>query len=148
MNRLMLFMATIAPLLPACRSERDAVSDSATDSASMTGMAGMSGDVMRQMMDSMEAHLRMMDTASAASIQTMMAMHHPMADSLVSRMDADMRRMNMAGDSVWTATVDSVRADLGRMHSMIPDSMKAVMPQHRARMMRLMEMHRRMIPPR
>ena len=148
MNRLMLFMATIAPLLPACRSERDAVSDSATDSASMTGMAGMSGDMMRQMMDSMEAHLRMMDTASAASMQTMMAKHHPMADSLVSRMDADMRRMNMAGDSAWTATVDAVRADLGRMHSMTPDSMKAVMPQHRARMMRLMEMHRRMMPPR
>jgi hypothetical protein len=148
MNRLMLVMATIALLLPACRSERDAVSDSATDSASMTGMAGMSGDVMRHMMDSMEAHLRMMDTASAASMQTMMAMHHPMADSLVSRMDADMRRMNMAGDSAWTTTVDSVRADLGRMHAMTPDNMKAVMPQHRARMMRLMEMHRRMMPPR
>ncbi len=48
-----------------------------------------------------------------------------------------MRRMNMAG--AWTAFVDSVRADLNRMHPMSHDSMKGIMHQHRTRMMRLMD---------
>lgn len=141
-----LLIAAITLILPACRSQGDATPDSAADTASMSGMS--SREMMSHMMDSMEVHMRMMDTASAGAMQTIMTMHHQMADNLVSRMDADMRAMNMAGDSSWTATVDSVRADLRRMHSMSPDSMKAIMPQHRARMMRLMDMHRRMMPPR
>lgn len=146
MDRTILLIAAITLILPACRSQGEATPDSSADTASMTGMS--SRDMMRHMMDSIEVHMRMMDTASAGTMQSMMTMHHQMADSLVSRMDADMRAMNMAGDSSWTATVDSVRADLRRMHSMSPDSMKAIMSQHRARMMRLMDMHRRMTPPR
>lgn len=146
MDRTILLIAAITLILPACRSQSEATRDSAADTASMTGMS--SREMMTHMMDSMEVHLRMMDTASAGTMKSMMTMHHEMADSLVTRMDADMRAMNMAGDSSWTATVDSVRADLRRMHSMSPDSMKAIMSQHRARMMRLMDMHRRMTPPR
>ena len=146
MNRSISLMAAIILILPACRSQSDATPDSAADTASMTGMS--SREMTTHMMDSMDLHLRMMDTASAGTIQSMMTKHHQMADSLVSSMDADMRRMNMTSDSVWSATIDSVRADLSRMHSMSPDSMTAVMPPHRARMMRLMDMHRRMMPPR
>jgi hypothetical protein len=41
-----------------------------------------------------------------------------MADSMISSMNEDMRRMNMATDSAWTATVDSLRQDLSRMRAM------------------------------
>jgi hypothetical protein len=117
----------------------------------MAGMPGMSGgEMMSHMMDSMETHMRMMDTASAATMQAMIPMHHQMADSMISRMNEDMRRMNMATDSAWTATVDSLRQDLSRMGAMPASEMMAMMPAHRARMMRLMQMHRTMTgkPPR
>jgi hypothetical protein len=146
MYRALLLTAAIAVLLPACRSREDAgASDSAADTAAMTGMAGMSGgQMMSHMMDSMEVHMRMMDTASAPTMQAMMPMHHQMADSMISRMDEDMRRMNMATDSAWTATLDSLRQDMGRMSAMTASEMMAMMPAHRARMMRLMQMHRTM----
>lgn len=144
MRRLLQAMVgTVAGVMLGCGPRDEAGTG---DSMAMSG--AMSGDMMRQMMDSMDGHMRMMDTASAATMSAMMPMHHQMADSLITRMDADMRRMNMTGNSAWAATADSVRADLSRMRSMTQDSMRAVMPQHRARMMRLMEMHRAMMPPR
>lgn len=152
MNRALILAVAAALILPGCRSREDVgASDSAADSAAMAGMPGMGGsEMMSHMMDSVEVHMRMMDTASTATMQAMMPMHHQMADSMISRMDADMRRMNMATDSAWTATVDSLRQDLSRMRAMPASEMMAMMPAHRARMMRLMQMHRTMTgkPPR
>ena len=146
MYRAVLLTVALTLILPACRSRQDAAtSDSAADSAAMAGMPGMSSsEMMSHMMDSMEVHMRMMDTASTATMQAMMPMHHQMADSMISRMNEDMRRMNMATDSAWTATVDSLRQDLSRMRAMTAGEMAALMPAHRARMMRLMQMHRTM----
>jgi hypothetical protein len=141
MDRALLLALAVTVILPACRSRDDTgAADSAADTTAMGGMAGMSGGQM-MMMDSMEAHMRMMDTASAATMQAMMPMHHQMADSMISRMDEHMRRMNMA-DSAWTATVDSVRQDMSRMTTMTTSDMTAMMPAHRARMMRLIQMYR------
>jgi hypothetical protein len=132
--------------MPACRSRQDTgAADSAVDTTAMGGMSGMpDSQMMSRMMDSMQAHMRMMDTASAATMQAMMPMHHQMADSMISRMNEDMRRMNMTADSAWAATVDSLRQDLSRMSAMTAEEMRALMPAHRARMMRLLEMHRTM----
>ena len=46
---------------------------------------------------------------------------------------------------VWTATNDSVRADLARMPDMSPAELRAMMPDHHRRMMRLMEAHQAMM---
>ena len=146
MNRALLLAVVITLTFLACRAREDAgAPDSAADTSAMAGMPGMgSSKMMSHMMDSMETHMRMMDTASAATMQAMMPMHHQMADSMISRMNEDMRRMNMATDSAWTVTVDSLRQDLGRMSAMTTSEMMAMMPAHRARMMRLMQMHRTM----
>ena len=146
MNRALLLAVVITLTFLACRAREDAgAPDSAADTSAMAGMPGMgSSKMMSHMMDSMETHMRMMDTASAATMQAMMPMHHQMADSMISRMNEDMRRMNMATDSAWSATVDSLRQDLGRMSAMAASEMMAMMPAHRARMMRLMQMHRTM----
>ena len=152
MNRALLLTVAATLILPGCRSRDDAgASDSAADSAAMAGMPGMgSGEMMSHMMDSMEVQLRMMDTASATTMQAILPMHQQMADSMISRMNEDMRRMNMATDSAWTNTVDSLRQDLSRMSAMPASEMMAMVPAHRARVMRLMQMHGTMIgkPPR
>ncbi len=64
---------------------------------------------------------------------------------MLAQMNREMREMDMAGDEAWTATVDSLRQDLTRMPEMSRDEMAATMPGHRARMNRLMEMHRSMM---
>ena len=94
-------------------------------------------------MAAMQAHLRMMQGASADSMRAMMPMHRQMAANTLAQMNREMRDMNMAGDAAWTATVDSVRQDLARM----PEPNAVDMAAHHARMTRLMEMHQRMMRP-
>jgi hypothetical protein len=56
-----------------------------------------------------------------------------------------MEQMNRPADEAWTATVDSLREDLSRMPEMGAQELRDWMPRHRARMTRLMEMHRAMM---
>jgi hypothetical protein len=120
--------------------------NTATMAAADTGMAAVTafGKMVAQMMQSMEAHMRLMDTASAATMQARMSRHHRMADSLISRMNEEVRRMNIATDSIWPATVDSVRQDLSRLRATTGTDMTAMMPAHLVRMRWLIQMQRTM----
>ena len=141
---------TAAAALGACRpSDRNASSSgdtaAATDTAGgMAGMQGMSGMMGTATMDSMEAHLRM-DTIRAEQFTAMLPAHRQMIANMLSRMNQEMRSMNMAGDQAWTATIDSLRQDLVRMPEMSGSELREMMPAHHARMTRLMRMHRDMM---
>ena len=120
--------------------------NTATVAAADTGMAAATafGKMVGQMMESMEARMRVMDTAGAATMQARMPRYHQMADSMLSRMNEEVRRMNIATDSIWPAMVDSVRQDLSRMRAMTGSGMKAMMPAHLERMRFLIQMQRTM----
>ena len=117
--------------------------DSAGGMAGMQGMAGMMGAGM--MMDSMQTHVRMMDTVSPNQMKAMLPMHRQMTANMLTRMSADMRSMNMPADAAWSAMVDSLRQDLTHMPDMSAAELKTMMPAHHARMTRLMQMHRDMM---
>jgi hypothetical protein len=121
--------------------------EGATRADSAGGMAGMPGmgGMMAGMMDSMQTHMRMMDTVSADHMKAMLPMHRQMVANMLSRMSQDMRSMNMPADHTWTATADSVRQDLTRMPKLSARELEAMMVPHRARMTRLMQMHRDMM---
>jgi hypothetical protein len=132
--------------------QRDDAQRAAPDSAAMPGhsdsasrMTGMPGMMKSRMMDSMQTHMRMMDTMSADQIKAMLPMHRRMAANMLSQMNAEMQGMTMAGDARWSATVDSIRQDLIRMPEMGAQELKAMMPAHHTRMTRLMQMHRDMM---
>jgi hypothetical protein len=138
--------------LAACGGRKGAQTDSAaSDSAmkgmpgmdSMPGMAGMMSD--SAMMAAMHTHMQTMDTTSASSLQSTWPMHQQMLNDMLARMDSSMRAMNMTPDAAWTATQDSLRQDMSRMQTMTPDQLKQAMAAHHARVMRLMDMHRRMM---
>jgi hypothetical protein len=154
-------------ILPGCRSRQDAgPSDSAAVTAAVAGAdtttmaradtatmaaadtamvpATAIGKMVGQMMESMEAHMRLMDTASVATMQARMPRHHQMADNMIARMNEEVRRMNIATDSIWPATVDSVRQDLSRLRAMPAGDMTAMMPAHLVRMRWLIQMQRTM----
>lgn len=97
------------------------------------------------MMDSMVAHMRGMDTTSAANVQAMLPMHRQMAGNMIAQMNSEMRGMNMPADASWSALMDSVRQDLIRMPEMNAQQLKAFMPEHHGRLTRLIDGHRAMM---
>jgi len=117
-----------------------------TKAPSDTGMTAMTsyGKMVSQMMDALEVQMKVMDTASAATIQARMPRYNSMADSLVSRMNEEVRRANIATDAIWPATADSVRQDLSRLKATTGGDMQAMMPAHLKRMRWLIQMQRTM----
>ena len=116
------------------------------DTSAMPGMPGMTGMQGMPMMDSMEGHMRALESISPDSMRAMMPMHRRMADSAFAQMDRHMRAMNRPPDARWNALVDSLRLDMTRMQGMSDGEMRTFVAEHRARMQRLMEMNRSMMP--
>jgi hypothetical protein len=106
-----------------------------------TGMSGMAGMMSGAMMDSMAAHMRVMDTASATNVQAMLPMHRQMVANMIAQMNSEMRGMKMTADARWTALMDSVRQDLVRMPEMNAQQLKAFVPAHHDRLTLLMRLH-------
>ena len=142
-------LLAVAAILTAGACDRSAdnrppSADSPAPSA--TGeMANMAGSMGTARMDSMQAHMQMMDTMSAGRMKEMLPAHRQQMANMLSQMNQEMRSMNMATDASWNATADSLRQDLTRMPDLTAEELKALMPAHRARMMRLMQMHRDMM---
>jgi hypothetical protein len=111
------------------------------------GMGGMDMAGMQSagMMQDMTSHIQMMQSVSADSMMTLMPAHRQMGENMLEQMDEEMRGMNMQPDAQWNATADSIRQDMTRMPDMSVAELQAFMPEHRARMMRLMGMHRSMM---
>jgi hypothetical protein len=144
-------VSLIGVTLVACRpSERDTSESGDTarraDTASgMAGVQGMRGGMSTAMMDSMGAHMRMMDTMSAEQMKATLPSHRQMVANMLSQMNQEMRNMNMSGGAAWAALADSVRQDLVRLPEMSASELRNAMPAHRARVTRLMEQHREMM---
>ncbi len=151
--RAIVFFCVAAATLAACQPDGDqaAMADSpamaaTTDSASgMAGMGGMGGMMGAGMMDSMQTRMMMMDTMSADGMKAMLPMHRQMAANMLSQMNSQMQGMNMAADARWKSMADSIRQDLSFMPDMGATELKTMMPAHRGRMTRLMQMHRDMM---
>lgn len=135
-------------VLAACGTEpeqtRNAADPGESGPESAEGMEGMGG-MQDGMMEQMMAHMQTMDGVGADSLEAMMPTHRQMAANMLARMNREMRDMNMTADAAWNATVDSLRKDLTRMPELTGSELEALMPAHRTRMMRLMEMHRAMM---
>lgn len=155
LGRRSLAILTMALSLAAC-SGNDATADAESDQpptpgrdidamSGMGGMQGMQGMGDGGMMPQMQTHLRLMDGAGADSLASMLPTHRQMVANMIAQFNKDMRDMNMTGDSVWNATVDSLRQDLSRMPEMRASELQQFMSAHGARVTRLMESHREMM---
>ena len=159
--------AVLAVVLAACGSGKTAqtATDSATassgqaaqpaggtpgmpgmgDSSGMGGMGGMGGMQGGDMMTQMQQHLRLMTGASGDSLEAMLPTHRQMTANMLAQMNQQMQGMHMTASAQWSALVDSLRQDLVHMPEMSPKELKDFMPAHRARITRLMGMHRSMM---
>ena len=143
MNRVPLMVCVL--LIVACagdRAEQRADTTPAGDTAA--GMAGMAmGDT--AMMADMQRHMRMMEGISADSMSSMLPMHRQMLGNMLASFDRDMRQMKMPADAAWNALTDSLRQDNTRLADMSGTQLTGFMPQHHARITRMIEMHRTMM---
>jgi hypothetical protein len=96
-------------------------------------------------MGDMAAHMRSMDGMRTDTLQAMMPMYGERVDSMLVQMNRDVTARNVPPDPRWAATVDSIRSDLTRMPGMSPVELQTFMFEHRDRMRRTMEAHRRMM---
>lgn len=150
-----ILLLAAAALLGACTGEqrendRDPVA--ATPPGGMPGRDGMqgmhdgTGETMGGMGPEMQTHMRrMMGGLRGEQITAMLPTHRQMVANMLSRMNGEMRQMDMAADASWTATVDSLRHDLVRLPELGAAELEATMPAHLARVRRLGEMHQDMM---
>lgn len=112
----------------------------------MEGMAGMAGmEPGSGMMDRMRAHMEAMQGQTGEQFQSNLSRHRQMVANMVSQMNREMREMNMPADEEWSSVVEGVREDLRRLPEMTAAELEAVLPEHRARVLRLLDMHREMM---
>ncbi|HSL70280.1 MAG TPA: hypothetical protein VK864_08545 [Longimicrobiales bacterium] len=134
-------------LLTACNAaderETDAevVRDTTAANTAMPGRQGMEGGMMTQMM----SHMQTMQAMTGDSMKAMLPRHRQMADSMLAQMNRERHDMNLMADTTWNALADSVRNDMMRMPGMSGPELQTFLPQHGARMTRLMESHQRMM---
>jgi hypothetical protein len=98
------------------------------------------GDRM-QMMQQTRTHMQRMSGVPADSLMAVMPMHRQVMGQMLEGMDPGTMGMGARSDSVWNATMDSVRNDVARMDGMSAAELREFMPAHRARVERLMSMH-------
>jgi hypothetical protein len=101
----------------------------------------MAGGDRMQMMQQMRTHMQYMSGVAADSLMGVMPMHRQMMGQMLEGMDPGTMPMGARSDSVWNATLDSVRNDVTRMERMSAAELREIMPAHRARVERLMSMH-------
>lgn len=132
-------------LIAACGRDRaEQRSDTTPAAEAKGGMAGMAmGDT--AMMAEMQRHMGMMAGIGADSLRSMMPMHREMLGNMLSRFDRDMRQMSMSPDASWNALADSLRQDNARLADMSGTQLSTFMLQHRARVTRMIALHRTMM---
>lgn len=147
MKKLTAVTALIVVLATACsKPDASPTGESAATSAdSMANMPGMGATGATAMAQALETHLKAMKTVSADSLKTLLPSHRQMTANLIAAFNKEMRDMNMAADVAWTATVDSLRADLRTMPDLTGPELQARMPGHVLRLTRLMQMHQAMM---
>ena len=139
--------ASAADSAAAARGNSSAGSLEGANRPSSTSAAGamqMPGMMSMATMDSMETHMRLMDSMTGERMKSMLPAHRQMLANMLSQMNQEMRSMNVSGDPQWTAMADSIRQDLIHMPEMSPEELKRAMPAHHTRVTSLMEMHRKM----
>ena len=147
-------LALAAAVVVACAKTSAHPADSAAQkvrSAADTGMPmhGMPARAVGSgaMVEQMRMHLQTMQAMKADGMRAQMPMHRQMADSMIAQMASDMANMKMPADPRWSALMDSVRQDLTRMPGMDGAELEKTMAAHHSRLIRLMEMHQKMMAP-
>ena len=139
----------VVPALAACGGEEEApevVEQPAGAMGGMEGMQGMGGMQMGGgMMQEMRAHMQAMEGETGDQYLANLPRHRQMVANMVSQMNREMREMDMAADPEWDSTVEALREDLRRLPEMSAAELEGFMPEHRARVVRLLDMHQAMM---
>lgn len=120
--------------------ERAAPGGVAGATTGMTAPVAGSEGMMRRMRMSLDT----MQALDAASLRARLPLHREMTDGMLAQMTREMMATKMPAAPQWSALMDSVHRDLDRMRGMGSPELVKTMADHRARLTRLMALHRDM----
>lgn len=144
--RLVLLLSAVAacgtPEQKPAQQAESAVQPAGSD---MPGMGSMGARGSQDMMREMRAHMQGMSAGGSESLLRLLPLHRQMTANLLQQMDTDMRGMQMAGDTSWTALADSVRQDLTQLPDLSAAELPGFVERHRGRVERLMMRHEEMM---
>ena len=136
---------------PAVEADAPAAAEPVAQAGGMEGMQGMEGmEGMASMQQGgitaqLQGHMQMMQGASGEQLKQMLPEHRQLVANMIAQMNREMRDMEMSDDTEWDQTVTALRDDLVRLPEMAPEELKSFMPEHQARIDRLIAMHRDMM---
>ena len=113
----------------------------AMDSSKMHGMAMDRS----RMMPMMQAHMDSMQAMTPEQMSATMPRHERMMSEMMDRMGGEMRQMQMAENSEWSALTDSIRQDLAELPSLTGQKLQTRMRAHAERVRRLLGAHEQMM---
>jgi hypothetical protein len=136
----------LVPVAAACGG-REAETEGGMEGMEMRGPAASEGGETARggLGEEMHAHLERMAGLPPDSLGTVLAAHRQRVANMLAQMNREMRQMNMAPDSAWSAAVEALRSDLVQMPGMSPEELAAFVPSHYERVERLLAMHAEMM---
>lgn len=114
--------------------------DNSATSSSTSGTSlqpTIGADSVSQLIDSVAADDSLIAHAAPAQIESLVPRHVQLVTHTLVLLQINRQKAGIADDPSWTATTDSVRADLRSMPSLSPTALTALLPAHVARVQRL-----------
>ncbi|MEW5926074.1 MAG: hypothetical protein AB1941_01175 [Gemmatimonadota bacterium] len=133
---------------PAVEADAPAATEPVAQAGGMEGMQGMDGMASMQqggIAAQLQGHMQMMQGASGDQLKQMLPEHRQLVANMIAQMNREMRDMEMSDNTEWNQTVTALRDDLVRLPDMAPEELRSFMPEHQARIDRLIAMHKDMM---
>jgi hypothetical protein len=112
--------------------------NSASASSSTTTLTPTIGsDSATQSIDSLTAEDSLLAKAAPAQIESLVPRHVQLVTHTLVLLEMSRQKAGTPADPAWTATADSVKADLKAMPGLTPSALTAMLPAHVARIQRL-----------
>ena len=93
------------------------------------------------MVEQMRVHLQTMRAMTADSLRAALSMHREMVDAMLPQMTREMMQMKLPANPRWHVLMDSVHHDLDDMRGVTGVALDSAVAAHRARLIRLMDLH-------
>jgi hypothetical protein len=128
---------TAAACTPKGGDSSAAASNSGTSASSTTLAPTVGADSGKQLVDSVTTDDSLLAHAAPAQIESLVPRHVQLVTHTLVLLELNRRKAGAPADPAWTATADSVRADLKAMPTLSPAALTAMLPAHVARVQRL-----------
>jgi hypothetical protein len=127
----------VALIAGACTPKGGDNSAPASSASTTTLTPTVGSDSATQLVDSVTTEDSLLAKAAPAQIESLVPRHVQLVTHTLVLLELTREKAGTPADPAWTATADSVKADLKAMPTLSPAALTALLPAHVARIQRL-----------